>query len=60
MIKVREYHCNECAFQFEKFVTHDAQLVECPKCGSGDTNSVLAPSSFKVNGVGAYNTKMKV
>ena len=60
MIKVRDYVCSECGHQFEKFVTHDSELVECPKCGSGNTSQTLTTSSFKVTGNGAYTTRMKV
>lgn len=60
MIKVREYLCSDCGKQFEKFVTHDAELVECPSCGSGKTTQSLSASSFKVTGTGQYSSKMKV
>ena len=60
MIKVRDYICAECGHQFEKFVTYDSELVECPKCGSGKTTQSLSASSFKVTGQGAYTNNMKV
>ena len=60
MIKVRDYICGECGNIFEKFVTHDSDIVECPKCGSGKTTQTLAAPSFKVGGQGAYTNKMKV
>lgn len=60
MIKVRDYLCGDCGHQFEKFVTHDSDRVECVKCGSLNTQQTLAASSFKVTGQGAYTQKMKV
>ena len=60
MIKVRDYVCAECGEQFEKFVTHDSDLVECPKCGSGKTTQTASASSFKVTGQGQYSSAMKV
>ena len=59
-MKVRDYLCSDCGYFFEKFVKHDSDKVECPKCGSLNTQSTLSASSFKVTGEGAYTQKMKV
>ncbi len=60
MIKVRDYICNECGHQFEKFQTSEVELQECPRCGSGNTQQSAAGPSFKVTGQGAYDSRMKV
>lgn len=60
MIKVRDYICANCGHQFEKFVTYDSEVVECPECNSTKTTQTASASSFKVTGKGAYTNSMKV
>lgn len=59
-MKVRDYICSDCGHQFEKFVTHDSDKVECPLCGSSKTQSILSAPNFRVTGMGAYTNKMKL
>lgn len=59
MLKVRDFHCNDCNYDWEKF-TKDGHTHECPRCGSGNVQQVATGSAFKVTGQGAYTQKMKV
>ena len=59
MIKVRDFKCSDCKYEWEKF-TKDGHAQECPRCGSGDVVQQVSGSSFKVTGQGAYTQKMKV
>ncbi len=58
-LKVRDFHCRECKYIFEKF-TKEIHNVECPKCGSANTEYQIGGVSFKVTGLGTHSTKMKV
>lgn len=57
--KVYDFKCKECNKDFEKLVKSVSD-VECPFCGSLNTEHQLSANSIKVNGQGAYTNKMKV
>ena len=59
MLKMYDFVCHDCGREFEKLVKSIAD-IECPFCGSTHTQKLLAANSIKVNGAGAYTTKMKV
>lgn len=59
MIRVKDFKCCDCQLEFEAFIK-DGVIPECPKCKSQNVNPNLGPTSFKVTGMGAYTTKMKV
>ena len=60
MLIMHDFICNDCGHQFEKLVKRTQDVHECPLCGSTKLNVQPSTSNFKVKGLGAYNTKMKV
>jgi putative FmdB family regulatory protein len=59
MLKMYDFKCNDCSKEFEK-LTKGTEAVECPFCGSTQTERMLSANSIKVNGQGAYTNRMKV
>jgi len=59
MLKVRDFKCQECLHEWEKF-TKDGQTQECPKCGSGAVTQQVTSSAFKLTGQGVYDRNMKL
>ncbi len=43
-----EYHCPKCQANFEKLVKNSAEKVECPECGSKDSERQLSRFSATV------------
>ncbi|HUV14264.1 MAG TPA: zinc ribbon domain-containing protein [Acidobacteriota bacterium] len=41
-----EYRCKECATEFEKIIFRSSESIECPNCGSAQSEKLL--SSFAV------------
>lgn len=59
MRKLYDFICKECEYPFEKLTTL-TEKIECPNCGSLNTERQFSPTSFKVTGQGQYSSKMKV
>ena len=59
MKALRDFRCSDCKETFDK-ITDKTTNIECPKCGSLNTEQVIGASAIKVNGQGAYTNKMKV
>lgn len=59
MLKMYDLKCNDCGKEFEKLVKTLAD-VECPYCGSTQTEKMFSANAIKVKGAGAYTQKMKV
>ena len=59
MLKVRDYKCTHCGFEWETFTKNDHH-PNCPRCDSTEVEPQLSAASFKVGGVGGYDRRMKV
>ena len=56
MKRIYDFKCNDCGEHFEK-LTATTEKIECPKCGSLNTEKTLSTPAFKIN---AYDKHMKV
>lgn len=56
MVPIFEFVCGKCGNRFEELVTSSYQEVECPACGSLDTQKQISPfssiSGWKSGGAG--------
>ena len=59
MRRIRDFECRECGLVFDRY-TDKKEKEHCPRCNGVDTKSLISPPAIKVNGQGAYTTKMKV
>lgn len=50
-----DYKCNPCAKTFETLQLNSSEPVNCPTCGSADTQKQITGSlSFSIKGPGTY------
>ena len=44
---IYEFECEKCGEEFEQLVMGSGKVVQCPKCGSMDTNKKMSACAFK-------------
>lgn len=57
---IYEYRCDECGSQKEHLQKmSDAQIAQCPSCGSTKYRKLLSAAGFQLKGSGWYATDFK-
>lgn len=60
MLRMYDFKCDTCHHHFEALVDSETKKANCPNCNAVTVDVQLSANSIKVNGAGAYTTKMKV
>lgn len=53
------FSCCTCQHTFEKLEKSSVAVATCPNCGNDAEKTVSAPTAFKFNGSGFYETDFK-